>query len=320
MIKVVAYDSLPEVEEASVNAMRQVSDRLHVVAPSVDDLAGELADAEIFYGHHHPDVFRNASKLRWIQSSAAGVDILIDKGLAAGGITITNASGVHAPQVAETAWALTLATTRNLSTYFVQQQQRHWELREHIDLDGATVGIIGFGGIGRRYAQAATAFGLRILAVDNQQVGKPDFVDELWGIDRLEDLLGESDIVVLACPYTDATHHLLNADRFSQMKPTGVLINIARGSIVDETALMAALKNGQIAAAGIDVCETEPLPSSSPLWDTPNLIITPHTAGLSPGRIKRLTDFFCANLRRYLNEEPLLNVVDPKLGYPPPQA
>lgn len=319
MTKIVAYDSHLGIEDESVEAIQRTAPDAEVVAPTKEDLATELAEAEIFYGYHSPEVFRAAKKLCWIQSVAAGLDAMVDEALIERDLTITNASGVHAPQVAETAWALTLARTRSLSTYFRHQQEHHWECSTHFDLDGATAGIIGLGGIGRRYARVAAAFGMRVLAVDAHEPPKPDTVEAVWSLDRLDELLAAADVVLISCPATKATHHLINAERLACMKPTAFLVNIARGDIVDEVALAESLRAGRIAGAGIDVCAREPLPPDSTLWDVPNLSITPHSAGLSPSRTRRLTEFFCQNLRRYLDDEPLLNVVDPRIGYPVPK-
>ena len=164
----------------------------------------------------------------------------------------------------------------------------------------------------------AAAFGMRGLAVDLHQPPKPDSVAALWSIDEIDQLLEQSDFVLVSCPYTSETHHLINADRFSHMKSNAVLINIARGSIVDEQALVEALQSGRIAAAGIDVCEQEPLPPESNLWDVPNLVISPHWAGLSPQRMQQMADCFIENLSRYVAGQPLMNLVDQPLGYPVP--
>ena len=281
-------------------------------------MAAELADAEVFYGFHEPAVFRTAERLRWIQTSSAGMDAILDEALVARELLITNASGVYAPQVAASAWALTLAIARGLPTFFRQQMEHVWEWGPIYALDGATAGIVGLGGIGRRYARIAAAFGMRVLAVDAHQPPKPDEVDEVWPMDRLEELLTAADVLMISCPSTRETHHLINRSGLAKMKPTGIVVNIARGGIVDEDALREALNEGRLAGAGLDVTETEPLPPDSPLWDTPNLIITPHCAGLSPQRDRNMTEFFCDNLRRYLAGQPLMNVVDQKRGYPVP--
>jgi D-3-phosphoglycerate dehydrogenase len=287
-----------------------------VVAPPEERLAAELSDAEIFYGWYSPEIFRAARKLRWIQFTGAGLDGMLPDELVARGLLITNASGAHAPQVAEMAWALTLAIARGLPTYLRHQREHRWEWAERFDLDGATAGIVGMGGVGRRYARTALAFGMRVVAVDIEPVAEPEGVEGVWGLERLDDLIEVADVLLIACPYTSATRRLIGEPRFARMKRNAILVNVSRGGIVDEGALADALRGGCLAGAGIDVCETEPLPAESPLWDVPNLIITPHCAGLSAQRGKRLADLFCENLRRYRAGEALLNVVDQRKGYP----
>ena len=316
--KIVIYDPVGFSAEQIQQIQESAAPKARVVVPEQSALAAELVDAEIFLGFHTPEVFEQATDLRWIQSTAAGLDVLLNSNLAQRDVLITNASGVHGPQVAELAWALTLAVARRIPQFVNQQQEHEWKQTAPCDLHGSTALVIGLGGIGRRYARVAAAFGMRVLAVDLHNPPQPDYVEMLTGVDHLDDLLGEADVVMLACPYTSETHHLLNEPRLKKMKSTAVLVNIARGGIVDEQALAAALHAGELAGAGLDVCETEPLPANDPLWDAPNLLITPHVAGLSPRRMGRLADFFCENLQRYLAGESLANLVDRTRGYPVP--
>ena len=317
-IKIVIYDPIglgPEV----VSAIEHTAPTANVVAPSAEGLSAELADAEVFFGWHpEPTIFGEAKVLRWIQSTSAGMEKLLNPDLIARGLKICNASGVHAPQVTETAWALTLTIARGLPTYLRQQQEHHWGVGPLYDLDGGTAGIVGLGGIGRRYASIASAFGMRVVAVDAHEPPKPNQVESLWKMDCLDKLLAMSDVVLISCPFSKETLGLIDRGRLDCMKSTAILINIARGGIVDEDALSAVLRVGGIAGAGLDVVATEPLPPESPLWEVPNLVITPHCAGLSSRRIARLTNFFCDNLRRYLADEPLANVVAQDKGYPIP--
>lgn len=319
MLKIVVYDGPESIDRQTVEAIKKVSDELDVVAPNSDDeLFEAIVDADVFFGFHGPELFHRAKRLRWIQTTSAGVDAVLDSALIERKIPISNASGVHAPQVAETAWALTLAIARGLPAYFKQQQEHRWQVQPHLDLEGSLAAVVGLGGIGRRYARIAAAMGMRVLAVDNQDPPKPDGVEAIWKTDGIDELVGLADVIMLSCPLTEETRHLIDAKRLSLMKSRAILINIARGGIIDENALCEALDNGQIAGAGIDVCEQEPLPQESPLWNTPNLIITPHTAGYAPSRCQRLATFFCENLQRFLADQPLVNRVDPAKGYPEP--
>ena len=317
MMKIVIYDPFP-LDEQYLAAIQDAAPSAQIVVTSKENIAQDLTDAEIFFGFHSPEVFRNASKLRWIQATSAGIEALLVPELVERGLRITNASGLYAAPVAETGWALTLALFRRLPTYMQQQQEHRWEVQMPGDLDGSVAGIIGLGGIGSHYARVAAAFGMRVVAVDRHQPPKPDFVESLWTMDRLNNLLEMSDVVLISCPLWSESRHLINRETLGQMKPTAFLVNIARSGIVEENALLEALQSGQIAGAGIDVCETEPLPPESLLWEAPNLILTPHFAGLSGHRLRRLTKFFCENLKRYQSGERLANEVDQEKGYPVP--
>ncbi len=315
-MKIVMHDPLPLDEYLA--AVQDAAPSAEIVVASKENVAEDLRDAEIFFGFHSPEVFRQATKLRWIQATSAGIETLLVPELVARGLIITNASGLYASPVAETAWALTLALFRRIPTYLRQQQEHRWEIQMPGDLDGSIAGVIGLGGIGSHYARVSAAFGMRVVSVDRHQPPKPDFVESLWPMDRLNNLLEMSDVVLISCPLWSESRHLINRETLAQMKPTAFLVNIARGGIVEENALLEALQSGQIAGAGIDVCETEPLPAESPLWEAPNLILTPHFAGFSGQRLSRLTKLFRENLKRYQSGERLVNEVDQEKGYPVP--
>ena len=316
-MKIVISDPLGfEAEDMSM--MFEAAGEDTIVVPSDGDLVDELADAEVFFGYHSPEIFATARNLKWIQTTAAGLDMMLTSDVVKRGLIVTNASGVHAPPVVETAWALTLAVSRCLKTFQRQQNEHVWESFVPYDLNGRTVGIVGLGGIGRRYARIAAAFGMRVIAVDLHAPPKPDEVESLWGLDRLNDLVAEADVMLIACPATAETQGLIGAEQLALLKPTAILVNIARGGIVDEPALIECLTNGLIAGAGLDVTKIDPLPPDDPLWGTPRLVLTPHIAGWSGDRSRRLVDFFCENLRRYRSGEPLKNLVDQSRGYPVP--
>ena len=316
-MKIVLHDQFPIGEDLLSLVLSAAPGAAAVVADK-DRLPAALDDADIFYGYHSPEVFVHAPKLKWIQSSAAGLDKMLVPELVNRGLVITNASGIHAAAVAECAWALTLAVGRCLHTCISQQRDHVWKWGPLFDMFGGTAGIIGLGGIGRQYARVARAFDMRVIAVDPHVREKPETVAELWPMDRLPELLRQSDVVLVSCPYTPETRYLINRERLALMKPTAIIVNIARGGIIDEAALIDVLKAGKLAGAGLDVTETEPLPPESPLWDAPNLVISPHCGGLSSHRMRKLIEFFCENLRRYQAGQPLLNLVDQRKGYPVP--
>jgi D-3-phosphoglycerate dehydrogenase len=218
--------------------------------------------------------------------------------------------------VAEHTVAILTAITRSLPVFFRAQQKKEYIRRPTRDVHHSTVGIVGFGGVGRRVAEVLAPFKTRIFATDMFPVDKPAHVAELWPADRLDDLLAQCDIVILCLPLNSQTKWLFDQERFGRMKRGSIFLNMARGKLVVEEALVEALESGHLFAAGADVAAEEPLPAESKLWDLPNMLITPHVAGQSARRTDNMTNFFCENLRRYLNGEPLRNLVDKRLGFP----
>jgi phosphoglycerate dehydrogenase-like enzyme len=309
------------VEPRHVEQISAAAPRAELVDAGQERIAQEILAADVFCGHAKVpldwDRVARGGRLRWIQSSAAGLDHCLVPSVVASDITITSASGVLADQVSEHALALVLALTRSLPVFFRAQQAREFIRRPTRDLHRATVGIVGLGGVGRRLAEVLAPFQTRILATDMFPVDKPPHVESLWPAERLDDLLGEVEIVFLCAPLTARTRGMIDAGRLAKLRPGSLLINVARGPLVIEADLVEALKSGRLAGAGLDVTEQEPLPRASKLWDLPNAIITPHVGGQSQRRMDQMTDFFCANLRRYLAGQPLANLVDKQLGFPP---
>jgi phosphoglycerate dehydrogenase-like enzyme len=285
-----------------------------------EQIAEQLPRANIFCGHAKVPVpwerTVQAGNLHWIQSSAAGMDHCLVPCVVQSDILVTSASGLFADQVAEQTLALLLGCLRGLPTFFHQQLARDFTRRPTHDLTGTTVGIVGFGGNGQRIAEVLAPFRVRTIATDLFPDTKPRTAAEVWGATRLDELLALSDIVILALPLNEQTLGMFDARRFSQMKPGAWFINVARGQVVRERDLVAALQSGHLAGAGLDVTEIEPLPKESPLWDLPNVLITPHVGAQSARRYDDVTDFFCENLRRFLAGEELLQVVDKQLGFP----
>jgi D-3-phosphoglycerate dehydrogenase len=257
-------------------------------------------------------------RLQWIQSSAAGLDHCLDPAVVESEIMISSASGVLADQVAEHTMCLIGAVLRRLPLFLEAQGRREFVRRPTRDLHGATVGIVGFGGVGRRLAELLAPYRVRIVATDYFPVDPPDHVEAVWPREKLPQLLAESDVVVLCLPLTVETRCLIDKNKIESMKPQSVLVNVCRGPVVVEDDLVAALRSGHISAAAIDVTCAEPLPAESSLWDAPNLLITPHVAGQAATRIDRMTRFFCENLSRYQQGQPLVNLVDKQLGFPRP--
>lgn len=285
----------------------------------IDEL---LPTADIFVGHAKVPVdwqrVLAAGRLQFIQSSAAGLDHCLVPGVIAAEIPVSSASGLFAPQVAEQACALLFGLLRGLPRFFRAGQHRQFERLPTDDLRGKTVGIVGLGGNGRMIARVLAPWGVRLVATDYYPVDRPGEVTELWPADELDRLLGESDIVILTLPLNAETRGLFDHQRIARMRDGAYLINVARGSIVVETALVDALQSGRLAGAGLDVTEVEPLPPDSQLWDHPGVIITPHVGAQSARRIDDTTDLVCENLRRFLSGQTPWNLVDHRLGFPHP--
>jgi phosphoglycerate dehydrogenase-like enzyme len=283
-----------------------------------------LADAEIAVAWSlRPEQFRLATRLRWIHSPAAAVHQLMFPELIQSDVVLTNAREVHGPVVAEHVIALIFALAKRIPQSVRLQQKRVWgqEIMWNShprprEVAGDTLGLIGLGSIGRNVARHASNLGLRVIAVrEHPEKGTPDYVSEVFPCPMLDTVLAQSDYVVLAAPVTPATTGLMNADRFSGMKPGACLINVGRGPLIDEAALIDALHQRKVGGAALDVFDREPLPADSPLWDLDNLLITPHTAGLTEKLWQRHYQLFTENLRRYFSGQSLLGMVDKQTGY-----
>ncbi len=277
----------------------------------------EIVDTDILFGRVAPEIYVLNRRLRYYHSIGAGVDAVLCPELIESDVPLASEKGGVGIHLAEHAFALLLGLTRGVHTalrrpdYSLREPIRH-EQRELYEL---TMGIVGLGGTGRAVARRALGFGMRVLAVDIEDVPPEPGVEAVWKPDRLGELLGLSDVVVIGLPLTKATHHLFTRDLFRRMKPSAILINVTRGAIVYGDDLVAALKDGLIRGAGLDVTDPEPLPPGHPLWTHPRVIVTPHTAGGSPRRAGRVIDTFCENLRRLRDGRPLLALIDKHKGY-----
>lgn len=322
----------------SIEKLRAVSPELEIDQYVVDDdhplrRYGRHDEVAVLYAgsREAPDP-ADIPAVEWIQLHSAGVDHWLGAPILEHEVAITTASGIHQTPIAEYVLAQILAFRYRIPRMLRYQAQHHWPdsrwdafaVRE---LRGDTLGIVGYGSIGQEVARLGTALGMRIVATRRhpeanarpaQWQAAPAWDDtcvEVLPSTALHDLLGRSEFVVLALPLTDETRHIIDAGALRAMQPTAYLINIARGGVVDEAALAAALREGVIAGAGLDVFETEPLPADSPLWGLDNVIISPHVSGFTPRYDERATDLFAENLRRYVAGEPLLNRFNPQRGY-----
>jgi phosphoglycerate dehydrogenase-like enzyme len=265
--------------------------------------------------------FEIASRLRWIHSTAVGVGGVLLPPVVASAIPVTNTRGVHGEAIAEHALALALALRRRLHVALERQQDRIWAQEEIAafrvpELSRSRLLVLGLGGIGARVAALGAGLGMHVEAMRRRtELPAPAGVTRVRPLADLHEALREAHVVVLALPRTNATRAMMGDEEFRQMRPDAVLVNVARGRLIDDNALAAALREGRIAGAGLDAFDVEPLPASHPLWGLPNLIISPHTAAFASDYWPPAIDLFLENFRRFRRGEPLLNLVDKVQGY-----
>lgn len=286
---------------------------------SEDEVVALAADAEVALGPVSSRVFNAAPNLKWIQSSSAGVEWMRNvPELRERDVQVTNTRGAHASTIAEHCFGMLIFLARNFSSLYESHKRHEWQRpleRAGVGLYGMTMGVIGLGQIGRAIAERAVAFGMTVIAVDAHPVAKPDYVSELGLLDELDDLMSRSDVVVVATPITDETRGMLGPNQLRRMKPDAYLMVMSRGGIIDEPTLTEMLTTGKLAGAGLDVTSVEPLPADNPLWDAPNLFITPHSSPSSGQTRDNVFKMMTDNLRRYMAGQPLENLVDKQLGY-----
>ncbi len=314
--------------------IRAAAPGARLVTVSIEGLAdGPLDDVEVMLrGWLNSDAFdrllARAPRLAWVHSATSGVERALTPASRERGLIVTNARGVFSRPIAEYVLMMILAVSRRLPQLLELQRERTWQPLEGSELRDVTVGIVGLGSIGRAVGALATAFGCRVIAVrrrpesgvessregDDLSFGEA-MLDRVGGPEMLPELLGESDFIVLAAPLTPETENMINADTLAMVKAGSWLINVARGRLIDERALLRALRDGPLGGAVLDTFREEPLPALSSFYELPNVIVTPHTAWSSGRVLDRSVDLFCDNLRRFATGEPLLNVVDPAAGY-----
>ncbi len=326
-MKLVVY---PAVEADRLLQIQTAAGEMTVANIAEETAAVEaIQDADAFFGKLTPVMLQASTKLRWVQSPTASLEHYIFPELVAHPCTLTNMRGLFSDVIADHVFGYILCFARNLHTYLRQQMARHWEPvggeqartsfsagpgvvsdmdRAHMHLSDCTLGIVGLGAIGAEIAVRAQAFGMRVLAVDPFRTDRPASVESLWPLNRLPDLLSQSDFVVIAAPHTPQTAGMFDRDTIRLMKQSAYLINIGRGVIVKLDDLCAALDAGEIAGAALDVFEQEPLPANHPLWGYENVLVTPHVAACSVHIAERHLEVLLDNIRRFVDGEPLRNV------------
>jgi len=309
---------------AMARAIRTRWPQMRVIhLPDYTRLPEELPDTDIFVGYSlRPQQLKDAKRLKWIHSTAAGVAQLMYPELRDSGVVVTNPRGIFSVPMAEHVIGLMLALARNLPDSVRQQdraqwaQQAIWDLPQHLtELNGRLLLIVGFGSIGQELARRAKAFDMRVWGVSRSGEGASPLAEQIVPVAQLAATLPKADFVVIAAPETSETRQLIGPGEIALMKPGARLINVARGSLLDEAALLRALESGRLAGAALDVTATEPLPPESPLWKAPNLFITPHTSAISDRLWERETSLLMEQLDRWFDGRELLNRVDFSRGY-----
>jgi phosphoglycerate dehydrogenase-like enzyme len=321
----------PPVEGARLSKISEaVPDVAVVNAQSEEEAVAGIADADAFFGKITPPMLAAAKQLKWVQAATASLEHYVFPALIAHPCQLTNMRGLFSDVIADQVFGYMICFARNFPQYFRNQQVGKWEPvggegdrvsfatgpgvvnaidRAHRGLSEMTLGIVGLGAIGKEVARRAKVFGMHVLAID-PVVTRAENVAGVWKPARLPVVLAVSDFLVIAAPHTPDTEKMFRRQQFQLMKPTAYVINVGRGAIVDLADLAAALQAGEIAGAGLDVFETEPLPPDHPLWKMPNVIITPHVAGYSPKIAERHLGVLLENLKRFRHLEKLTNVVD----------
>lgn len=279
------------------------------------------SDTEIQFGTIDRPTFLAADKLRWFHFVGIGFDPYLRSipELVDSPVVMTNARGTHVICMADHVFAMALAFSHRLPQLFDDQRDHRWDTDKYIgtmgELAGSTMGVLAMGDIGRAVAQRAQGFDMEVYAVDIKPMDPPPGVREVWGLERLDDLLEISDWLVVTAPLTEQTRGLIDRQRLERLKSGGHIIVVSRGHIVEENALIEGLRSGQVAGAALDATDQEPLAADNPLWDLPNVILSPHVSAESAQMLERRRQIFKDNLRRYLAGQPLLHVCDKLLGY-----
>ena len=311
---------LHKFRDEHLGKIRSVAPNVEIAKVSASDLQkieSELEDADVLAGTLWaiPPI-HDVKNLKWIHSFSAGVERVLTPEVRASDVIVGNCSGIHAIPIAEHILGFVLIFTRRFYKTFRNQEKKVWEKQGDVtELRDKVVLIVGLGHIGREAAKLLHCVGALVIAVDQPGKERPDFIDEMYLLEQLDEALPKADFVVSCVPYTKETHHLFDMAKFRRMRGTAVFINISRGGVVHEGELVEALRQKVIAGAALDVTETEPLPKESPLWDMENVIITPHHSGWSEKYMERAVDLFCVNLKAYLAGERLPNLVDKTRGY-----
>jgi len=312
-MRVIVIGSYSEADRARFREAAAPAD-LHF-ADRIDSVVDMLGETDGVVGSVPGELLERAPKLRWVHSPAAGVNKDLSPQMLASDVVLTSSAGNGGIPLAEHAMMLMLMLDRSALRWIEAQRRHEWDRFTHGELNGKTVGIVGLGNAGSDLALKAKAFHMRVLGLRRRTNLPVEHVDRLYGRDELAEFLPECDFVVVTAPQTPGTAGMFDRAAFAAMKPSAYFICISRGGIADDDALLEALRNGEIAGAGLDAHGVEPLPPESPFWDLPNVIVTPHNGATTDGTARRGRDIVAENLRRFVRGEPLMNIVDKTAGY-----
>ncbi len=283
-----------------------------------DPTAPLIGDVDAVYGHLTADDYPHAKNLKWVQGPGAGVEWMWRvPGLQESEVLVTNMRGAHASTIAEHTFAMLLSHTRGLRSFDALLHEHTWGRGEVAltGIKGLTMGIVGFGNIGRAIARRATGFEMRVLAVDVERVPAGEGVAEVWPLDRLNEMCREADVLAISAPITPNSRDMIGREQIGQLKRGSCILQMSRGGIINEPALVDALEEGHLSFAGLDVTATEPLPVGDPLWTAPNMVITPHTSAMSKLTMDLTWSILTENVGRFVRGEPLMNLVDKRRGW-----
>ncbi len=311
---------LNPISERQKSFITEVAPNAKIVSADIKHAAEEIGDTEILVAWGFNDIrpfYAQARNLRWIHALTAGVESLLFPETLQDPVLISNSKGIHGIPMAEHVLGLMLNFSRRLNLFRTQQQLHQWKrppLEDLQEINGKTIAIVGLGAIGHEIAKKAKAMDMRVIAAKREMTQEP-FVDHLYRPEQLLEMLSEADFIVVTLPLTDATKNLFGQEQFAAMKSTAFFINVSRGGVVQEDQLISALQNHQIAGAGLDVFVEEPLPETSPFWDLPNAVITPHLSAISPVYLDRAIQLFSTNLACYVDGKSLHTLIDKTRGY-----
>lgn len=312
---------LNSTSEELLQELQGVTPRARIVPVTNETVMNEIEDADALIGGITPELVRAGTRLKWVQTMSAGVETVLHLSggtdLRDSDIVLTNNQIVQGPEIADHAMAMLLALARDLDGFLELKRDRKWEPRDYsgIELNGRAALVIGMGGIGTQVAFRSWAHGMTVIGVDPEDIPFMPVVNRVVKPDQLHDVLPQADVIIVTAPHTPASHKMFGPAEFRQMKRGAYFIAVSRGRVYDLDALVEALTSGRLAGAGVDVSDPEPLPEDHPLWETENVIITPHIAGRSDKDRARMVGTIKQNILRFVEGKPMLNVVDKHKGY-----